>query len=64
MGQSPAVMTARYTGEIPLDEVQEALSRIELQNMGAIGKTGTGLNTQIGQYRKTAALCRQSLSCV
>jgi RNA-binding protein YhbY len=50
MGHSSAVMTARYTGEIPLDKVQEAFSKMELENMEVIGKT--------------AALYRQSLSCV
>jgi len=38
MGQSSAVMTARYTGEIPLDKVQEAFSKMELENMEVIGK--------------------------
>jgi hypothetical protein len=28
----------RYTGEIPLDKVQEAFSRMELENMEVIGK--------------------------
>lgn len=31
MGHSSAVMTARYTGEIPLDKVQEAFSKMELE---------------------------------
>lgn len=38
MGHSSAVMTARYTGEIPLDKVQEAFSKMELENIGVIGK--------------------------
>jgi len=38
MGHSSAVMTARYTGEIPLDKVQEAFSKMELENMEVIGK--------------------------
>jgi hypothetical protein len=50
MGHSSAVMTARYTGEIPLDRVQEAFSKMELEHMEVI--------------EKTAALYRQSLSCV
>jgi hypothetical protein len=37
-GHSSAVMTARYTGEIPLDKVQEAFSKMELENEGVIGK--------------------------
>jgi len=32
MGHSSATMTARYTGEIPLDQVRAAFSRI--QNRG------------------------------
>jgi len=50
MGHNSAVMTARYTGEIPLDRVQEAFSKMELEHMEVI--------------EKTAALYRQSLSCV
>ena len=38
MGHSSAVMTARYTGEIPLDKVQEAFSRMESENIEVIGK--------------------------
>jgi integrase len=33
MGHSSAVMTARYTGEIPLAEVQKAFSKVQLENM-------------------------------
>jgi integrase len=33
MGHSSAVMTARYTGEIPLQEVRTAFSSMELENM-------------------------------
>jgi hypothetical protein len=33
-----AVMTARYTGEIPLHKVQEAFPQMELENIGVIGK--------------------------
>jgi hypothetical protein len=33
MGHSSAMMTARYAGEIPLDKVQEAFSKMELENM-------------------------------
>ena len=29
MGHSSAVMTARYTGEIPVDKVQDAFSKME-----------------------------------
>ena len=38
MGHGSAVMTARYTGGIPLDKGQEALSKMELENMEVIGK--------------------------
>jgi hypothetical protein len=50
LGHSSAVMTAGYTGEIPLDKVQEAFSKVELEKREVLGKT--------------AALYRQSLSCV
>jgi len=33
MGHSSAVMTARYTGEIPLEQVRAAFSTMELENM-------------------------------
>lgn len=33
MGHSSAVMTARYTGEIPLEQVRAAFSCMELENM-------------------------------
>jgi hypothetical protein len=33
MGHSSAVMTARYTGEIPLEQVRVAFSGVELENM-------------------------------
>ncbi len=33
MGHSSAVMTARYTGEIPLEQVRAAFSNMELENM-------------------------------
>jgi integrase len=33
MGHSSAVMTARYTGEIPLEQVRAAFSKMELENM-------------------------------
>jgi hypothetical protein len=49
MGHSSAAMTARYTGEIPLDKVQEAFSKMELENGEVIGKR---------------SLYRLSLSCV
>jgi hypothetical protein len=38
MGYSSAVMTTRFTGEIPVDKVQEAFSKMELENMEIIGK--------------------------
>ena len=38
MGHGSGVMTARYTGEIPLDKVQEAFPKMELENMEVIGK--------------------------
>jgi hypothetical protein len=38
MGHSSAVMKARYTGEIPLDKMQDAFSKMELENMEVIGK--------------------------
>jgi hypothetical protein len=38
MGHNSAVMTARYTGEIPLDRVQKAFSKMELENTEVIGK--------------------------
>ncbi len=33
MGHSSAAMTARYTGEIPLQQVQQAFSRLKLRQM-------------------------------
>ena len=33
MGHSSAVMTARYAGEIPLEQVRAAFSRMELENV-------------------------------
>lgn len=33
MGHSSAVMTARYTGEIPLDQVPAAFFGMKLENM-------------------------------
>ncbi|HEV2196018.1 MAG TPA: hypothetical protein VGR55_10580 [Candidatus Acidoferrum sp.] len=33
MGHSSDVMTARYTGEIPLEQVRASLSSMELENM-------------------------------
>jgi hypothetical protein len=50
MGHSSAVMTARYTGEISLEKVQEAFSRRKLEKMEVIGSL--------------AALYPQSLACV
>jgi hypothetical protein len=35
---APPVMTGRYTGEIPLDKVQDAFSKTELENMEVVGK--------------------------
>jgi hypothetical protein len=34
MGHSSAVMSARYTREIALAEVQKAFSRVQLENIG------------------------------
>jgi len=55
MGHSSAVMTARYTGQIPLDKVQEAFSKMEWKIWKLL---------ENGRARKTAALYRQSLGCV
>ncbi len=48
-------MTARYTGEIPRDKVQEAFSKMELENMEVIGKrlrcTGSRLAVDNQQTR-------------
>jgi hypothetical protein len=33
MGHSSAVMTSRYTGEIPLEQVRTSFSSMELENM-------------------------------
>jgi hypothetical protein len=33
MGHSSAVVTVRYTGEIPLEQVRTAFSSMELENM-------------------------------
>jgi hypothetical protein len=33
MGHSSAVMTARYTGEIPLEQVRTAFFSMELENV-------------------------------
>jgi hypothetical protein len=58
MGHSSAVMTARYTGEIPLDKVQEAFSKMEWENIEVIGKrpncTGNGLVVYNQQTRETS----------
>jgi hypothetical protein len=33
MGHSSAVMMARYTGEVPLEQVRTAFSSMELENV-------------------------------
>ena len=38
LGHSSAAITARYAGGIPLDKVSEAFSKVELENIGVIGK--------------------------
>jgi hypothetical protein len=52
MGHSSAVMTARYTGEIPLDKVQEAFSKMELENMEVIGKRPRCTGSRLVVYKQ------------
>jgi hypothetical protein len=52
MGHSSAVMTARYTGEIPLDAVLEAFSKMELENMEVIGKRARCTNSRLVVYNQ------------
>jgi hypothetical protein len=52
MGHSSAVMTARYTGEIPLDKVQEAFSKMELENMEVIGKRPRCTSSRLVVYNQ------------
>jgi hypothetical protein len=52
MGHSPAVMTARYTAEIPLDKVQEACSKMELENMEVIGKRPRCTGSRLAVYNQ------------
>jgi len=52
MGHSSAVMTARYTGEIPLDKVQEAFSKMELENMEVIGKRPRCTDSRLVMYNQ------------
>lgn len=54
MGHSSAVMTARYTGEIPLDKVQEAFSKMELENIGVIGKRPIPTSSRLVVYNQQA----------
>ena len=54
MGHSSAVMTARYTGEIPLDKVQEAFSKMELENMEVIGKRPRCTSSRLVMYNQQA----------
>jgi hypothetical protein len=54
MGHSSAVMTARYTGEIPLDKVQEAFSKMELENKGVIGKRPRRACSRLVVYNQRA----------
>ena len=54
MGHSSAVMTARYTGEIPLDKVQEAFSKMELENMEVIGKRLRRASSRLVVYNQQA----------
>jgi hypothetical protein len=54
MGHSFAVMTARYTGEIPLDKVQEAFSQMELENMEVIGKRPRYTGSPLVVYNQQA----------
>lgn len=54
MGHSSAVMTARYTGEIPLDKVQEAFSKMELENIGVIGKRPRCTGSRLVVYNQQA----------
>ena len=54
MGHSPAVMTARYTGEIPLDKVQDAFSKMELENMELIGKRPRCTSSRLVVYNQQA----------
>ena len=49
---SSAVMTARYTGEIPLDKVQEAFSKMELENMEVIGKRPLCTSSRLVVYNQ------------
>src|SRR5208282_5032934 len=54
MGHSSAAMTARYTGEIPLQQVQEAFSKMELENGGVIGKRPRCTNSRLVVYNQQA----------
>jgi integrase len=52
MGDSSAVMTARYTGEIPLEQVRTAFSTMELENMEVIGKRPRCTRSRLVAYNK------------
>ena len=54
MGHSSAAMTARYTGEIPLDKVQEAFSSMQLENIGVIGKRRRRTGSRLVVYNQQA----------
>jgi serine/threonine protein kinase len=52
MVHSSAVMTARYTGQIPPDKVQEAFSKMELENMEVIGKRPRCTGSRLVVYKQ------------
>ena len=53
MGHSSAVMTARYTGEIPLEQVRAAFSSMELENMEN-GKWPVCASSRLVMYNQQA----------
>jgi len=54
MGHSSAVMTARYTGEIPLEQVRAAFSSMELENKEVIGKRPRCTGSRLVVYNQQA----------
>ena len=65
MGHRYAVIAVRNTGDIPLDKVQEAFSKLEFENTEVIGKqarcTGSRLvvynqQTRVMSGRRTMAV--------
>jgi len=52
MGHSSAVMTARYTGEIPLEQVRAAFSSRELENIGKYGKRPDCTSSRLVVYNQ------------